>query len=69
MLNISAGMLETFLRVPTLLTNDVMVLLSFLFHGEARHTARGMKKKATTNSERKLFPLVLIRLIGGVLLF
>ena len=30
------GMLETFLREPTLLTDeDVMELLSFLFHGEA----------------------------------
>ena len=31
-----AGMLETFLREPTLLTDDdVMELLIFLFHGEA----------------------------------
>ena len=31
-----AGMLETFLREPTLLTDDdVMELLTFLFHGEA----------------------------------
>jgi hypothetical protein len=31
-----AGMLEKFLREPTLLTDeDVMELLSFLFHGEA----------------------------------
>lgn len=30
------GMLENFLREPTLLTDeDVLVLLSFLFHGEA----------------------------------
>ena len=30
------GMLETFLREPTLLTEeDVLELLSFLFHGEA----------------------------------
>ena len=30
------GMLETFLREPTLLTDeDVLELLSFLFHGEA----------------------------------
>ena len=31
-----AGMLETFLQEPTLLTDDdVMELLTFLFHGEA----------------------------------
>ena len=31
-----AGMLETFLREPTTLTdNDVMELLSFIFHSEA----------------------------------
>ena len=31
-----AGMLETFLREPTLLTDDdVMELLRFIFHGEA----------------------------------
>jgi hypothetical protein len=31
-----AGMLETFLREPSLLTDDdVMELLTFLFHGEA----------------------------------
>ena len=31
-----AGMLETFLREPTILTDDdVMELLSFVFHGEA----------------------------------
>jgi len=31
-----AGMLERFLREPTLLTDDdVMELLSFIFHGEA----------------------------------
>ena len=31
-----AGMLETFLREPTLLTDDdVMELLTFIFHGEA----------------------------------
>ena len=33
---IRAGMLETFLREPTLLTDeDVMEMLTFLFHGEA----------------------------------
>ena len=31
-----AGMLETFLREPTILTNDdVMELLTFIFHSEA----------------------------------
>ncbi|WP_288296853.1 DUF3847 domain-containing protein [Pyramidobacter piscolens] len=30
-----AGMLETFLKEPTLLTDDVMELLTFLFHEEA----------------------------------
>ena len=31
-----AGMLETFLREPTVLTDDdVMELLTFVFHGEA----------------------------------
>ena len=31
-----AGMLETFLREPTILTDDdVMELLTFIFHGEA----------------------------------
>ena len=31
-----AGMLETFLREPTLLTDDdVMEILTFIFHGEA----------------------------------
>ena len=30
-----AGMLETFLKEPTLLTDDVMELLTFLFHSEA----------------------------------
>ena len=33
---IRAGMLETFLREPTVLTNDdVMELLTFIFHSEA----------------------------------
>ena len=32
----AAGMLETFLREPTVLTDDdVMELLTFVFHGEA----------------------------------
>ena len=30
-----AGMLETFLREPTILTDDVMELLTFIFHSEA----------------------------------
>lgn len=35
-LYIRAGMLETFLREPTLLTDDdVMELLRFIFYGEA----------------------------------
>ena len=30
-----AGMLETFLKEPTTLTDDVMELLTFIFHSEA----------------------------------
>ena len=30
-----AGMLETFLREPTVLTDDVMELLTFIFHSKA----------------------------------
>lgn len=37
-----AGMLETFLKEPTLLTNDdVMELLTFLFYGEAAQKKLG----------------------------
>ena len=37
-----AGMLEKFLRKPTLLTDDdVMELLTFLFHGEAAQRKQG----------------------------
>ncbi len=37
------GMLETFIREPSLLTdNDVMELLTFLFHGEAAQKKLGM---------------------------
>ena len=44
-----AGMLETFLREPTLLTDDdVMELLTFLFHGEATQ-----KKLDTLIEERR----------------
>lgn len=44
-----AGMLETFLREPTLLTDDdVMELLTFLFHGEA-----AQKKLNTLIAERR----------------
>ena len=44
-----AGMLEKFLREPTLLTNDdVMELLTFLFHGEA-----AQKKLDTLIEERR----------------
>ena len=42
-------MLETFLREPTLLTDDdVMELLTFLFHGEA-----AQKKLDTLIEERR----------------
>lgn len=44
-----AGMLETFLREPTLLTDDdVMELLTFIFHGEA-----AQKKLDTLIAERR----------------
>lgn len=44
-----AGMLETFLREPTLLTDDdVMELLTFLFHSEA-----AQKKLELLIEERK----------------
>ena len=44
-----AGMLETFLRKPTVLTDDdVMELLTFLFHGEA-----AQKKLDTLIEERR----------------
>ena len=53
-----AGMLETFLREPTLLTDDdVMELLTFLFHGESAQKKLNLliekrKQEATTdNSE------------------
>ncbi len=45
-----AGMLEKFLREPTLLTDDdVMELLTFLFHDEA-----AQKKLNTSRSEKTL---------------
>ena len=49
-----AGMLEKFLREPTLLTDDdVMELLTFIFHGEAVQKKLDLliekrKKEATT---------------------
>ena len=50
-----AGMLETFLKEPTLLTDDdVMELLTFLFHGEAaqkklKELIKKRKKTEETN--------------------
>lgn len=47
-----AGMLETFLREPTILTDDdVMELLTFLFHSEA-----AQKKLDMLIEERKKTP-------------
>ena len=50
-----AGMLETFLREPTVLTDDdVMELLTFVFHGEAVQKKLNMlieKRKETGQSE------------------
>lgn len=52
-----AGMLETFLREPTLLTDDdVMELLTFLFHGEAAQKKLNSliekrKERLTTEAE------------------
>ena len=57
-----AGMLEKFLREPTLLTDDdVMELLTFLFHGEAAQKKldslieERKRALATSNSENPLF--------------
>lgn len=57
-----AGMLEKFLREPTLLTDDdVMELLTFLFHGEAaqkkldRLIEERKNALATSDSENPLF--------------
>lgn len=57
-----AGMLETFLREPTLLTDeDVMELLTFLFHNEAAQKKldtliEGRKKTLTMDGgENPLF--------------
>lgn len=57
-----AGMLEKFLREPTLLTDDdVMELLTFLFHGEAaqrtldRLIEERRKTLTTDSSENPLF--------------
>ena len=48
-----AGMLETFLKEPTLLTDDdVMELLTFLFHGEAaQKTLKELIKKRKKTEE------------------
>ena len=48
-----AGMLETFLKEPTLLTDDdVMELLTFLFHGEAaRKKLKELIEKRRKNEE------------------
>lgn len=49
------GMLETFIREPSLLTdNDVMELLTFLFHSEAAQKKLGMlieRRRETTGRE------------------
>ena len=57
-----AGMLETFLKEPTVLTDeDVMELLTFLFHGEAaqrkldRLIEERRKTLTTGGSENPLF--------------
>ena len=50
-----AGMLETFLREPTILTDDdVMELLTFIFHGEAVQKKLSMlieKRKETAQPD------------------
>ena len=55
-----AGMLETFLREPTVLTDDdVMELLTFIFHGEAVQKKLNMlieKRKETGQPDRGLKP-------------
>lgn len=57
-----AGMLEKFLREPTLLTDDdVMELLTFLFHGESAQKKldslieKRKQSRATDGSENPLF--------------
>lgn len=57
-----AGMLESFLREPTLLTDDdVMELLTFLFHGEAAQKKlntlieKRRKRLTTEDGENPLF--------------
>lgn len=57
-----AGMLEKFLREPTLLTDDdVMELLTFLFHGESAQKEldslieKRKQSLATDGSEKPLF--------------
>ena len=55
-----AGMLETFLREPTVLTDDdVMELLTFIFHSEAVQKKLNMlieKRKETGQPDRGLKP-------------
>ena len=47
-----AGMLETFLKEPTLLTDDdVMELLTFLFHGEDEKKLKELIEKRRKNEE------------------
>ena len=58
-----AGMLEKFLREPALLTDDdVMELLTFLFHGEAVQkkldTLTEKRKKTLPPFIHKLFPAI-----------
>ena len=48
-----AGMLETFLREPTVLTDDdVMELLTFIFHSEAVHKKLNMLIENRKESEQ-----------------
>ena len=48
-----AGMLETFLREPTILTDDdVMELLTFIFHDEAVHKKLSMLIENRKESEQ-----------------
>ena len=48
-----AGMLETFLREPTILTDDdVMELLTFIFHSEAVQTKLDLLIENRKNAEQ-----------------
>ena len=58
-----AGMLEKFLREPTLLTDDdVMELLIFIFHGEAVQKKLDLliekREKEATTEDGEVYPLV-----------